>query len=387
MTILHIANSYGGTSVYTNLYTAIDKKGDITQLVYVPLNARNHERIGKKLINFINPMSKIHYATILKKYHRYFYTIKIRSIIKDIEKTFDVSKVDVIHAGTAFFDGAAAYLLAKKYKLPYIVTVRDTDVHSYYGKLFYMHPFFHRVLQNSNEVVFISPQYKESFLNTIVPSRVREKIEAKCTIRTNGVDQIFLDNLKKRQSIIGKEVRLIYTGAFIRRKALVETIEAVKLLRAKGLDVSLTAVGKGLPFRANETDYIAKVEEYDKQYDWLHLKDFKPLEGLIEEMKDADIFVMNSHTETFGLCYVEALTQGLPIIYSKGQGFDGQFEDDFIGASVNSRDISSIASGIERVIMNYERLQENINNTDLESMFSWNKIAGRYVKLYNSIAK
>lgn len=382
MRILHIANSYGGTSVYTNLYTALDKQADIEQFVYVPLNSRNHERVGKKMIDFKNNVSQIHYSTVLKSYHKFLYTLKIRCIVKDIEKTFDISKIDVIHAGTAFLDGAAAYELSKKYHIPYIVTVRDTDVHTYYSKLVHKRGYFHNILINSEEVVFISPRYKVNFLGKIIPQVVSKSISDKCVVRTNGVDQIFLDNLKKGTKQLNEEIRLLYTGAFISRKALLETINAVALLREKGLKVRLNAVGKGLPFRGNEADYISKVEECGSKYDWLQLKDFKPLSELIEEMKDADIFIMNSHTETFGLCYVEALTQSLPVIYTKGQGFDGQFEEGYVGASVDSRDIDNIAQGIEYVISHYTELSNNIRNTDLYSMFCWDKIADGYINLY-----
>lgn len=40
---------------------------------------------------------------------------------------------------------------------------------------------------------------------------------------------------------------------------------------------------------------------------------------------------MPSHKETFGLVYAEAMSQGLPIIYTKNQGFDGQFPDGYVG--------------------------------------------------------
>ena len=42
---------------------------------------------------------------------------------------------------------------------------------------------------------------------------------------------------------------------------------------------------------------------------------------------------MPSITETFGLVYGEALSQGLLIIYTKGQGFDGQIKEKLAGYS------------------------------------------------------
>ena len=51
---------------------------------------------------------------------------------------------------------------------------------------------------------------------------------------------------------------------------------------------------------------------------------------------------MPSFPETFGLVYVEAMSQGLPIIYTKGQGIDGYFEDGKVGYPVNTKDSNDI---------------------------------------------
>ena len=56
---------------------------------------------------------------------------------------------------------------------------------------------------------------------------------------------------------------------------------------------------------------------------------------------------MPSSNETFGLVFIEALSQSLPIIYTKGEGIDGYFKDDFIGKAVNSKDNQSIAYAIK----------------------------------------
>ena len=45
---------------------------------------------------------------------------------------------------------------------------------------------------------------------------------------------------------------------------------------------------------------------------------------------------MPSRYETFGLVYGEAMSQGLPIIYSKGQGVDGYFKEGTVGYGVVS---------------------------------------------------
>ena len=50
------------------------------------------------------------------------------------------------------------------------------------------------------------------------------------------------------------------------------------------------------------------------------ITDKKTLKNLYREN---DMFVMPSKNETFGLVYIEALLQGLPILYAKNEGIEG----------------------------------------------------------------
>ena len=385
MRVLHITNSYGGTAVYTNLYTAIDQNSDTEQWVYVPLNSRNHNRVGNMMIDFRNKGAQIHYATILKSYHSYLYGSKINTIVKDIERTFDMKKVDMIHASTLCLDGAVAYKLSKKYGIPYIVAVRNTDVHTYYDKLFWRKPFFTKVLLKAEKVVFISPKYKENFLIHQVPASKRALAESKMTVIPNGVSKVFLENKNTTKKELGNEFKLIFVAAFYHGKGLVETIQAIDKLRAKGIKVSLNAIGKGLPNRPQDCEYIKKVETLADGKNWIKLQPFKKPQEIIEEMHQSDAFVMVSSPETFGLVYVEALTQRLPIIYAHNEGFDGFYKDGFVGYPALAGSVNSIAEAIENLIKNYGTIAENISILALEKDFEWNNIGMKYLKMYNEI--
>ncbi len=387
MTVLHIANSYGGTSVYTNLYTAIDHNSECVQWVHVPLNSRNHHRVGNKMIVFKCEGSKIEYSTILKNYHRFLYGLKISAIVKDIERKFDMSKVDVIHAGTLCLDGAAAYELSKKYNIPYVVAVRNTDVNSYYKNLKWRHGYFTNIIKNAAKVIFISPKFKDIFMDTFVPAGSRKQIEDHLLVIPNGVEKTFLDNKSSEKKTLGKPINLIFVAAFYKGKGLVETIKAIDLLREKGYDITLNAIGKGLPNRPQDSEYIHIIESLEIDRDWLTTQPFKkPLE-IIDEMKKADAFIMVSKPETFGLVYVEALSQHLPIIYAAGQGFDGFYPDGFVGYPAEGGNVESIAEKIEKLIKNYEHISANVCSLELDKDFEWNNIGIKYINIYKSIAK
>ena len=71
---------------------------------------------------------------------------------------------------------------------------------------------------------------------------------------------------------------------------------------------------------------------------------------------------MPSKTETFGLVYAEAMSQGLPVIYTRGQGFDGQFEEGEVGYSVDCKDKKEISMKIIDIINNYDVISRNAIN-------------------------
>ena len=384
MNILHITNSYGGTEVYTNLYKSIDDK-DLVQTIFVPLNANNHDRIGNKPINFKNKESRILYSTKLKKYHKYLYRLKINAIVSEIKEIIDLSKIDLIHASTLCLDGAVAYELNKEYGIPYIVAVRNTDVSVYYKKLIWRHDFFTRIIENAKRIIFISPKYRENFIRSHVPAILLNEIENKTLVLPNGVSQIFLDNTKYSAHSLGSIIKIIFVAAFNKGKGLIEAIKAIDNLRQKGYCVELNAIGKGLPNRPCDEEYVKEVEKLSEGKEWVKLQPFMKPEDIINEMRKSDIFVMVSSPETFGLVYVEALTQKLPIIYAKDQGFDGFYSEGFVGYHAQAGNVIDIQESIEKVINNYNRICDNLLTIDLQATFDWKYIGLKYIKIYNEL--
>jgi glycosyltransferase involved in cell wall biosynthesis len=106
-------------------------------------------------------------------------------------------------------------------------------------------------------------------------------------------------------------------------------------------------------------------------------------EELLKYYRNANIFVMPSFTESFGLVYIEALSQATPVIYSENEGFDETFEDGYIGKAVNPSNVDDIASGISYIIENYNNIQKNCSNAIVT--FAWNEIAKKYFKIYSGI--
>lgn len=385
MHILHISNSYGGTKVYENLYTQLDRLG-IRQTVFVPLNANNHNRVGSQMIDFKTEGSRIIYSTVLKDWHRLLYGAKIRCIVQDVKKTVDdLESVDSIHASTLCLDGAVAYKLHQETGIPYITAIRNTDVNNYYKVFVWRRGFFGKILKTAKKIVFISPKYKENFLREAIPTSLGKEIEDRVLVIPNGVGEVFLANKSKERKTLERVLNLIFVAAFYKGKGLLETIQAVDLLRKKGYDITLNAIGKGLPNRPHDKEYEEQVEVMANGKEWVKTQSFKKPDEIIAEMRKANGFVMVSKPETFGLVYVEALSQHLPIIYAKGQGFDGFYPDGYVGYPAEAGNAEDIAGKIEKLINNYAAIESNVEALDLDKDFDWSNIAKKYLSIYDTL--
>ena len=130
---------------------------------------------------------------------------------------------------------------------------------------------------------------------------------------------------------------------------------------------------------------MGKIKDYSiyneiKEVPYINIVQPMQKDELIEVYRRNDVFVMPSIHETFGLVYAEAISQGLPVIYTKGQGFDGQFEDGVVGYSVDCFSPEDIAKRVLYVIKNYRILTTNC--IELCDKFDWNVLEKEYSKVY-----
>ena len=370
--VLHLCSAYVQNNLYSELIDALDKTG-ISQDVYIPVKRKKDE--NKNILKNINNTTFI-YSKIFNDFDRFLYFRKINKLVVDIKTKLDIDSIDIIHAHTLFSMGGIALKLKREKNIDYIVAVRSTDVNLFFKYLFYLRGIGIQILSKSKKVIFLSPAYREYVLEKIVPYYLRESIKKKSVVVPNGINPFFLENKYSRCGLRDKHnIKLIYVGSFLRRKNIGISVRVVKILKSLGYDVKLFIVG------GNEKDdyragKLAKENEGIVEI-YNHIKE---KEKLLDMYKKADIFIMPSRNETFGLVYIEAMSQGLPVIYSKGQGIDGYFEDGEVGYPVKSNDADDIVNKIEMIISNYSKISKNCY--ELAEKFSWENIARTYYNIY-----
>lgn len=364
MRVLQIANGYLGNRLYQNLFSALEKMG-VENAVYVPVNRKSPEP---------PPVEKnVVISRCFSDVDRLLFFSKQRKLLRDVEARFDLRRMDVVHAHTVFSGGYTALQLKKRHGLPYLTAVRNTDVNVFFKRMPHLRSVGLRVLQEAKTIIFLSPAYQKQLFSQYVPTALRKELEEKSLVIPNGIAPLFFENPPSARTKPSAVPRLIYVGELSSNKNLELTVQAAELLRQRGQEVRLTAVGAVL-----EKKYRAVLQKVDEYHDRC------PQEEVLKYLRGADIFVMPSHTETFGLVYAEAMSQGLPVLYTRGQGFDGQFPDGTVGYAVSDQAPEELAERICQVLSEYGRLSENCLR--LAGKFDWGKIAEQYRSLYELAA-
>ena len=370
MKILHINRNYVSSPLHQVMVQHLNKL-ELENYVFCPtesddiaLSINNANVYIKKCFNYLD---------------RYVYWFKQWKIKKALEDTLDLKQFYCIHAYTLFTDGNCAMNLSKKYGIPYVVAIRNTDVNAFFKKMPLLRKRGIEIMKNASAVFFLSSTYKKQVFEKYVPPRYKTELLNKTYIIPNGIDEFWHNNrfISKNidinvDRINNKELNLIYVGRIDKNKNIISTCKAVDVLIKNGWKVKFYVIGQ-----------IDDNIEFNKIKDCITYYPHKDKETLLHMYRKADIFIMPSHKETFGLVYAEAMSQGIPVLYTKNQGFDGQFEDGYVGYSVLDTDVNDIVDKIEKCVENYSDIC--LRCIQASSVFDWDELCGMYNKIYKQL--
>ena len=366
MKILHISNDFSRTKVHTMLYQELDRMG-VEQTVFNPV--RDAARVGRN--SFEGQHTTLIYAHVVKSWHKYAYHLKRRHVFNEMLKRINPSEYSLTHATTLLTDGGLAYQLYKRYGIPYIVAVRNTDVNEFLKFMPHTWMEARKILLHAEKILCIGTSLYSALISHKAIRGIMPQIENRFEFIPNGINDYYLDNLS-HEPHTGQNI--VFVGRFDNNKNAVRLAKAVLQLRNQQQfsDCTLTLVGGGCA----DTDEIERMIND-------HPETFRFLGPIYEPAKmckvfaQARMFAMPSIHETFGLVYIEALSQNLPVLYTKGQGVDGLLPSS-AGIAVNPYSIDDIANGLATLLTN-----ENAGNQEVDfEQFRWSRIAEKYKELY-----
>jgi glycosyltransferase involved in cell wall biosynthesis len=371
--VLHLCSDYARQRLYPELFAAIHDAG-IAQAVYVPVRTAAELAIARP------PRSAIGYHArhVLRPYHRLLFRTKVRDVHRDLLRLEDPHRYALVHAHFLFSDGAVAWRLAQHGGPPFIAAVRNTDLNVFMRVRPDLRGLMLRVATAAKALVFLSPSYREQFLARL-PFGIARALEARCHVIPNGIDSLWLEAPPPARRGYLQPLKILYVGDFSANKNLLRLLEAASNVAAQR-PVSLTLVGGG----GNGAKAVAEAIGSGR---FPFVRAIGRVDNAVQLRalyRDHDVFAMPSHCETFGLVYVEAWSQGLPVVLARGQGVDGYFPSGTVAEAVDPMSVPSIARGIEALA---ERATEQRESCIAAArLFSWSRVAAEYRTLYSTVA-
>lgn len=230
----------------------------------------------------------------------------------------------LLHVHSLFsYPSTIACRYAGKYKIPYILTPegmlsRECLKRSALKKKFYISFFEKNNLTNASAIHFICEEEMRD-------ARIKDlKLESRYIVQPYGLDFDKFDDFKNFKGVFRKKYPLtegkkiiLFLSRLDPIKGLDLLIPALKMLLGKRNDFIFVLAGTGN-------------KNYEKAINTMLCK--SGLSGLailtgfldgnekLSAFADADIFVLPSYHENFGMAAVEAMTAGLPIVISNKVG-------------------------------------------------------------------
>lgn len=375
LSLLYLSEDYAASKVHHELLKRLAYKGlniDVFTVVRL-VDKINDIRTSYLDINY--NVAAYTLEPIYENFYRYIFGLKKRIKLNKLLSLISIEATDIIHAATLFSEGSIAYELYKRYRIPYTVAVRGTDIDLYLSKMPHLWRMGKRILTSASKIIFISSVLHDKFTNKRPVRKIYDSIKEKCLIIPNGIEDYWITNQKDKVEN-RKTNQLLYIGRFDKNKNVESLIKAVLNLRHNFPNITLNLVGGGDACHNEIMRYCNLFPKFIHYFGKISDK-----RKLTEIIRSNDIFTMVSHSETFGLVYLEALSQGLPILYTNGQGIDGSVPS-IVGEKADSDDINDITSKIEKLLLNYNFYQPS--SVDFTS-FSWDNISDRYIELYKQI--
>ena len=365
MKLLHICTDYSRQKLYKKLFSSLSFFVD--QYVFTPV--RSAQDIGAYNEN---QKFKVSYKHILSFWDKVFFINKIKKISRTLQNEIRVNDFNLIHAHFFYSDGAVALEMHLKHKIPYIVSFRNTDLNSF---MRYRPDLIGKATQiaiNSKNIIFLNESYLKAFLNRM-PKKYKQLIKNKCMIVPNGIDEDWFNN--SLPSNYKNIIRVLYVGDFTKNKNTIATMNAV-LNISKFRGIKMDIIGRG---GSNQKE-VFKICSKNSNIFTYHpfIKEENELRNFYRQN---DIFCMPSFNETFGMTYIEAMSQGCQIICSEDQGIDGYLnQHDYVYQSVNPCDVSSIQSAI--LSLHDHRFKNKEKIREISKNFSLKEVSMIYKKIY-----
>ena len=305
------------------------------------------------------------------------YELVLASKLVDVVK---YEKLDLLHVHYAIPHASAAYmakqiLASQGIHIPFITTLHGTDI-TLVGKDPSFEPVITFAINQSDAVTAVSESLKEDTYKNF-PS-VKKQINVIPNFISLEEYNFESGICKKKMYAPNGERLLIHVSNFRKVKRIEDVLRVFDKVR-KVIPAKLILIGDG-PERGS-------IEKLCRELDTCH--DIKSLGKIVNPeqiLAIADLFLLPSETESFGLAALEAMASKVPVITTNSGGLPEVNVNGFTGYMSNVGDIDDMAKNAIHILKDDAVLNKFKSNAyEQATKFDIAKILPMYEELYKEV--
>lgn len=361
--------TFGGSGVLaTELGMALSGKGHEIHFISYQQPVRLH----------FHPNICYHEVSV-PKYPLFDFPPYETALTSTLVNVINTNKLDLLHVHYAIPHASAAYFarqILKKTKtdIPYITTLHGTDI-TLVGKDQTYAPVVTHSINESDAITAVSDSLREETYRSF-------EIEKDIVVIPNFVDterfrQSDKDHFKKMVAPHGERI-LVHASNFRKVKRVDDVIRVFERVREK-VPSKLLMVGDG-PERQGAEE-LARTLRVFKDIRFLGRQD-----QMDEILSIADLFLLPSQSESFGLSALEAMACGVPVISTNTGGLPEINIHDKTGYLSDVGDILNMSQHAIHILQDDATLASFKNAAALHARgFDKGRIVPIYEQLYESV--
>ena len=227
----------------------------------------------------------------------------------------------LIHSLYQFMSTVAAYY-SRRYKVPYVLRPHGTlDSFLVFRRRWLLKWAYFRLFEERNFRNAAAIQYSSQMEAEMTARFIKSKVNG--IIISEGIDQADFHTLplrgmfRNRFPEMADKLLILFFGRFHQKKGLELLIESFALIAHRYPNAHLVLAGSG------DQEYMNRIAGMLNKFGLSHRS---TITGQLDEgdkravLVDADLFVLPSHGENFGIAVVEAMACGLPVLISDRVG-------------------------------------------------------------------
>jgi glycosyltransferase involved in cell wall biosynthesis len=244
------------------------------------------------------------------------------------------------------------------------------------------------VLETAERIVATSPQEQEHMRSLVSTKGNIDIIPCGTDIQRFG--SIDKQAARAALGIDSDAIVVFYVGRFDERKGIETLVRAVGQSQFRNNEKLRLVIGGGSRPGQSDGKERDRIERIVAELGLSNITSFPGRLGdttLPAYYAAADVCVVPSHYEPFGLVAIEAMASGTPVVASDVGGLQFTVVPEQTGLLAPAKDEAAFAAAIDRIISNPEWRNQlgAAARTRVESKFSWDGVAHQLSDLYTTL--